>query len=137
MPIEAVMAVSATTQSAVIATARSQNIKHERKQWRQQLQQQLQQPTGGDKKMIATGGHTQNSTNWQHATSSGTDRSSDGRVDYTAVSGDSNCKSQQITFETKQSTIGDNSCNNQPAATKSSGNWQRQKQQEQLPIRQP
>jgi len=85
MPIEAVMAMSATMKSAVIATARSQNIKHERKQWRQQLQQQLQQSTGGNKKMIATGGHTQNSTNWQHATTSGTDRSSDGRVDVTAI----------------------------------------------------
>jgi len=88
-------------------------------------------------KMIATGSHTQNSTNWQHTTSSSTDRSSDGCVDHTTVSSDSNCKSQQITFETKQSTIDDNSCNNQPVATKSSGNWRQQKQQEQLPIRQP
>jgi len=35
-------------------------------------------------------------------------------------------RAKKYFFETKQSTIGDNSRNNQPVATKSSGNWQQQ-----------
>jgi len=35
-------------------------------------------------------------------------------------------RAKKYFFETKQSTVGDNSHNNQLAVTKSSGNWQQQ-----------
>jgi len=78
MLAEAVMAESATIQSVVIATARSQNINLK-----------------GNNQVAAT---TAATINWHQGNNS-------------------TWQPHRKTFETKQSTIADNSCNNQLAAT--------------------
>jgi len=55
-------------------------------------------------------------------------RSSDGHVCHNAVSGDSYRMEPKTKNIRKQSSVGDNSCNNQPVATKN-GNWWPHKKQ--------